>query len=260
MTSSVTEAIKQRYGAIANQINEGTKGCGTSCCKSGSGTDPITKDLYVGSDHTSDLPKNAITASLGCGNPTAMVKILPGQTVLDLGSGTTSLLGPNDFLRRTVPKLNVGGGIDCLISARKVGVSGKVYGLDMTEDMILLARNNAEEAGVTNVEYLLGRLESIPLPAESVDVIISNCVINLASDKDLVLREAYRVLRKGGKVAISDIVLKRALPEGVRVSMEMWTGCVSGALLEDEYVKKLYQAGFCEASIEEVRVYTDSDV
>ena len=241
MTTSVTEAVKERYGAIASNIGKESKGCASSCCNSAvfSRTDPITRDLYLGSELTSGLPKNALSASLGCGNPTAMVKILPGQTVLDLGSG---------------------GGIDCLISARQVGASGKVYGLDMTEDMVFLARRNAEEAGVSNVEYFWGTMESIPLPSESVDVIISNCVINLASDKDIVLREGFRVLRKGGKVAISDIVLKRALPEGVRENMEMWTGCVSGALLEDEYVKKLYLAGFSEAAIEEVKVYTDSDV
>jgi len=154
----------------------------------------------------------------------------------------------------------VGGGIDCLISSRLVGASGKVYGLDMTEAMITLARSNAEEAGVSNVEYLLGTMESIPLPDGSVDVIISNCVINLASDKDVVLQEAYRVLKEGGKLAIFDIVLKNPLPEDARNSMKMWTGCISGALLEEEYSEKLYHAGFSGASIEEVKVYTDSDV
>ena len=156
--------------------------------------------------------------------------------------------------------LRAGGGIDCLISSRLVGTSGKVYGLDMTEAMISLARKNAEEAGVTNVEYLLGTMESIPLADGSVDVIISNCVINLAADKDIVLQEAYRVLKEGGNLAISDIVLKNPLPEVVRQSMEMWTGCVSGALLEAEYTEKLREAGFSETSIEEVKVYTESDV
>src|SRR5450631_4271306 len=214
-TENVKEIVKEKYGNAALRV---TSGAGNSCCgqdRSGLGgaSDPITSNLYNATEE-GEVPDTAIKASLGCGNPTALAELKPGEVVLDLGSG---------------------GGIDVLLSARRVGPTGKAYGLDMTDEMLALAMKNKTKAGATNVEFLKGHIEAIPLPASSVDVIISNCVINLSTDKDKVLREAFRVLRPGGRLAVSDIVVRRELPESVRKSMELWTGCVAGALLETEY-------------------------
>ena len=199
--------------------------------------DPITGNLY--SDHEeATLPQDAVAAPLGCGNPTALAQIAPGETVLDLGSG---------------------GGIDVLLYARQVGPTGKVYGLDMSRQMLALARANQAKAGVTNVEFLKGDIEHIPLPDNSVDLIISNCVINLSPDKDLVLAEAFRVLKPGGRLAVSDIVVRGEIPQAVRRNIELWAGCVAGALEEQEYITKLYRAGFEQVSIEPTRVYTATD-
>lgn len=243
--SSITDAIKQSYGAIATQVGQHSGGKCLALNKDR--LDPITRDLYSAQEESS-LPQKAVQASLGCGNPTAMIDIRPGQTILDLGSGIPPEIG------------NVGGGIDVLLSAKRVGPSGKVYGLDMTESMISLAKENASNAKIDNVEFLLGTMENIPLPNESVDCIISNCVINLAVDKDMVLREACRLLRPGGRLAVFDIVLKRTLPEAVLKNVAAWTGCVAGALVQDEYLEKLSRAGFIDSSIEEVKVYTANDV
>jgi SAM-dependent methyltransferase len=199
--------------------------------------DPITGHLYQ-DDETAALPQAAVAASLGCGNPTALASISPGETVLDLGSG---------------------GGIDVLLSARRVGPTGKVYGLDMTDEMLALARANQAKAGVTNVEFLKGDIEHIPLPDNSVDLVISNCVINLSPDKDRVLAEAFRVLKPGGRFAVSDIVIRGEMPAEIRRSIELWAGCVAGALEESDYKAKLEQAGFEQVSIEPTRVYTAAD-
>ncbi len=199
--------------------------------------DPITGNLY-GDNETAALPEAAVLASLGCGNPTALAQITPGETVLDLGSG---------------------GGIDVLLSAKRVGPTGKVYGLDMTDEMLELARANQAQAGVTNVEFLKGDIDQIPLPDDSVDLIISNCVINLSPDKDRVLAEAFRVLKPGGRFAVSDIVIRGAMPEAVRRSVELWAGCVAGALEEQDYRTKLERTGFAQVSIEATRVYTAAD-
>ena len=233
---ALKEVIQQKYGEAAIRAKTGQqKGgcCGTSC---GCG-DPITSNLY-GSDETSGLPDEAISASLGCGNPTALIELKEGQTVLDLGSG---------------------GGIDVLLSARRVGPAGKVYGLDMTDEMLALARENQKKAGATNVEFLKGEIEHIPLPDNSVDVIISNCVINLSADKGRVLREAFRVLKPGGRFAVSDVVVRGEVPEPVRKSMELWVGCVAGALHEDEYRRLLGEAGFSDVDVEPWRVYQVED-
>ena len=230
------ETIQQKYGEAALRAQQGGEKagcCGTSC---GCG-DPITSNLY-GADETIDLPDGAVAASLGCGNPTALIELEPGQTVLDLGSG---------------------GGIDVLLSAKRVGPTGKVYGLDMTEQMLALARENQRKAGATNVEFLKGEIEQIPLPDNSVDVIISNCVINLSADKGRVLREAFRVLKPGGRFAVSDVVVRGGVPEAIRRSMELWVGCVAGALHEDEYRRLLGAAGFGAIDIEPWRVYTVDD-
>jgi 2-polyprenyl-3-methyl-5-hydroxy-6-metoxy-1,4-benzoquinol methylase len=184
------------------------------------------------------IPEKAVKASLGCGNPTALIDLQPGETVLDLGSG---------------------GGIDVLLSAKRVGPTGKAYGLDMTDDMLALARENQKQAGVTNVEFLKGEIENIPLPDNSVDVIISNCVINLSADKDRVLREAFRVLKPGGRFAVSDVVVRGSIPEAVRKSMLLWVGCIAGALEESEYIAKLTGAGFEDATVEPTRVYSVED-
>ena len=229
---NLPEVVKQKYGAAARQVAAGgTATCGggaeLSCC------DPITKDLYDASQ-TSSLPKEAVAASLGCGNPTALAELQPGETVLDLGSG---------------------GGIDVLLSAKRVGPTGKAYGLDMTDEMLALARENQKKAGVENVEFLKGAIENIPLPDNTVDVIISNCVINLSGDKDRVLRESFRVLRPGGRFAISDVVVRGEVPADIRRSVELWVGCVAGALEEFEYRDKLYSAGFENIDIEPTRVY-----
>ena len=199
--------------------------------------DPISSNLYSDTE-TSGLPADAVTASLGCGNPTALIDLRPGQIVLDLGSG---------------------GGIDVLLSAKRVGPEGKAYGLDMTDEMLALARENQRKAGATNVEFLKGTIEAIPLPDNSVDVIISNCVINLSSDKDAVLREAFRVLKPGGRFAVSDVVVRGDVPADIRRSMELWVGCIAGALEETEYAAKLREAGFADIEVEPWRVYKTDD-
>ena len=232
-TTSVQDAVRQKYGEIARSVGNGGC-CGPSSCGCG---DPITSNLYSDAE-TANLPSDAVAASLGCGNPTALIELQPGQTVLDLGSG---------------------GGIDVLISARRVGPTGHVYGLDMTDEMLALARENQRKAGVTNVEFLKGTIEAIPLPDQSVDVIISNCVINLSVDKDAVLREAFRVLKPGGRFAVSDVVIRGDVPAEVRRSMELWVGCVAGALRDDEYTSKLEAAGFEAVDVEPWRVYQLED-
>ncbi|HZH49755.1 MAG TPA: arsenite methyltransferase [Nitrospira sp.] len=233
------EFVKAEYGQAAVQAKQGRS---RSCCGTGSAVetghlDPITSNLYEAHD-MAVLPEAAVRASLGCGNPTALATIQPGETVLDLGSG---------------------GGIDVLLSARRVGPTGKVYGLDMTDEMLELARANQAQAGISNVEFLKGDMEHIPLPNESVDLIISNCVINLSPDKDLVLAEAFRVLKLGGRLGVSDIVIRGRMPAEVRHNVELWAGCVAGALEESEYIAKLREAGFEEVSIEPTRVYTAAD-
>jgi arsenite methyltransferase len=231
----VKQAVKERYGEAARSARTGS----SSCCGAGNtkltGYDPITSNLYEGG---ADVPVEALRASLGCGNPTALAKLEPGETVLDLGSG---------------------GGIDVLLSARRVGPTGKAYGLDMTQDMLDLARENQKKAGIENAEFLEGDIEHIPLPEGTVDVVVSNCVINLASDKDRVLREAYRVLKPGGRFAVSDIIVRGEVPEAARRGMELWTGCVAGALEQNEYAAKLAAAGFTEIGFEVTRVYDAED-
>jgi arsenite methyltransferase len=233
MSTNVQEAVREKYGEIARSAGQGGC-CGPTSCGCG---DPITSNLYSDSE-TATLPSDAVAVSLGCGNPTALIDLQPGQTVVDLGSG---------------------GGIDVLLSAKRVGPTGKVYGLDMTDEMLALARENQRKAGATNVEFLKGTIEAIPLPDQSVDVIISNCVINLSVDKDAVLREAFRVLKPGGRFAVSDVVIRGDVPIEVRRSMELWVGCVAGALHEDEYVAKLKAAGFEAVDLEPWRVYQLED-
>jgi len=234
---SLRDTVKERYGLAASLATRGEK---ASCCSSlgtlGK-TDPITRDLYSRGE-LADIPTEALLASLGCGNPTALAELHPGEVVLDLGSG---------------------GGIDVLLSARRVGPTGKAYGLDMTPEMLSLARENQRRSGLTNVEFLEGTIEHIPLPDSSVDVLISNCVINLSTDKDEVLREAFRVLKPGGRFAVSDIVLRQALPPELRKSMELWTGCIAGALVATDYKNKLSRAGFEAVEIEPTRIYTRAD-
>jgi len=233
---NIQDVVKQKYGEAAKQAAAGgVASCGgggeLSCC------DPITRDLYD-SAQIAELPEKAVAASLGCGNPTALAQIQAGETVLDLGSG---------------------GGIDVLLSARRVGPTGKAYGLDMTDEMLALARENQKKSGVKNVEFLKGAIENIPLPDNSVDVIISNCVINLSGDKDRVLREAFRVLKPGGRFAISDVLVRGEVPPEIRKSMELWVGCIAGALEEYEYRDKLFRAGFEAIDIEPTRVYKSSE-
>src|SRR5512140_1217730 len=234
----IKEVVKERYGAAARRV---TTGEGSSCCgasaQCGTDIDPITRDLYEASQ-TSILPEEAVKASLGCGNPTALAELKPGETVLDLGSG---------------------GGIDVLLSARRVGPTGKAYGLDMTDEMLALANENKRKAGAQNVEFLKGEIENIPLPDNSVDVIISNCVINLSSDKDRVLREAFRVLKPGGRFAVSDVVVKGEVPAAIRKSVELWIGCIAGALRDSDYTAKLAAAGFENIGIEPTRIYAVED-
>ncbi len=233
----VKETVREKYGEAALRVKSG----GTSCCGSAPsslcGVDPITSNLYD-ARQTSVIPEEAVLASLGCGNPTALAKLNPGETVLDLGSG---------------------GGIDVLLSAKRVGPTGKAYGLDMTDEMLALARENQRRAGVDNVEFLKGEIEHIPLPDNSVDVIISNCVINLSADKNRVLREAFRVLKPGGRFAVSDVVVRGEVPAEVRLSMELWVGCIAGALEQYEYVYKLAKAGFVGMDVEVTRVYSIDD-
>src|SRR5712664_2035245 len=229
---NIQEAVKQKYGEAAKRAaGGGTASCGggaeLNCC------DPITKDLYNDAEKAA-LPEKAVAASLGCGNPTALAQLQPGEIVLDLGSG---------------------GGIDVILSAKRVGPTGKAYGLDMTDEMLALARENQKKAGIENVEFLKGAIESVPLSDNSVDVIISNCVINLSGDKDRVLREAFRVLKPGGRLAVSDVVLRGEVPSEIRKSMELWVGCIAGALQETEYVEKLDAAGFDGIEVEPTRTY-----
>jgi arsenite methyltransferase len=237
----VRKVVSEKYGQAARAAQKGGQSscCETSCCGgSPLGTvDPITKDLYNDLEKA-ELPEKAVLASLGCGNPTALAELRKGETVLDLGSG---------------------GGIDVLLSARRVGPAGKAYGLDMTDEMLALARENQAKAGATNVEFLKGEIEMIPLPDNSVDVIISNCVINLAADKDKVLREAFRVLKPGGRIAVSDVVVRGTVPAQVRKGIEAWIGCLAGALEEMEYRGKLAQAGFGKIDLEVTRVYNAED-
>jgi arsenite methyltransferase len=233
---NLQEIVKQKYGAAARQAaSGGVATCGggadLSCC------DPITKDLYD-SSQIAGVPEKAVAASLGCGNPTALAQLQPGETVLDLGSG---------------------GGIDVLLSAKRVGPTGKAYGLDMTDEMLALARENQQKSGLTNVEFLKGAIENIPLPDNFVDVIISNCVINLSGDKDRVVREAFRVLKPGGRFAVSDVVVRGDVPAEIRKSMELWVGCIAGALEEYEYRDKLFTAGFESIDIEPTRVYKSEE-
>ncbi len=234
----VKETVRMKYGEAARRVETGGSSCcGASAALGGCCVDPITSNLYD-SSQTSQIPGEAVLASLGCGNPTALAKLSPGEIVLDLGSG---------------------GGIDVLLSAKRVGPAGKAYGLDMTDEMLALARENQRKSGVHNAEFLRGEIENIPLPDNSVDVVISNCVINLSSDKDKVLREAFRVLKPGGRFAVSDVVVRGEVPEQVRRSMELWVGCIAGALEEMDYVKRLAKVGFDLIDVEPTRVYSIED-
>lgn len=243
--TGIAATVREKYGRAATLVTQGASAscCGPTCCGGSAsealGTDvnPITSNLY-GSDQASTLPQEALLASLGCGNPTALATLQPGEVVLDLGSG---------------------GGIDVLLSATRVGPTGKAYGLDMTDEMLALARANAERAGATNVEFLKGQIEAVPLPDASVDVIISNCVINLSGDKRRVLAEAFRVLKPSGRFAVSDVVLRGEMPVAVKESLELWVGCIAGALQDEEFLSMLGEVGFVEASIEPTRVYDLED-
>jgi len=244
-SEEIKETVRQNYARAAQRVtsqNQNASCCGTSaessCCGTASSCgDPITSNLYSDGE-TAALPREAVAASLGCGNPTALAELKAGETVLDLGSG---------------------GGIDVLLSARRVGPQGKAYGLDMTDEMLALARENQRKAAVDNVEFLRGEIENIPLPDNSVDVIISNCVINLSGDKDRVLAEAFRVLKPGGRFAVSDIVVRGEIPADIRRNVELWAGCVAGALEESEYRGKLAAAGFAGIDVEPTRIYTVAD-
>jgi arsenite methyltransferase len=238
-TENVKEIVKEKYGNAALRVASGD---GNSCCGHGrSGQDafcdPVTSNLYDVAQE-GEVPDTAIRASLGCGNPTALAELKPGEVVLDLGSG---------------------GGIDVLLSARRVGPTGKAFGLDMTDEMLALAGENKRKSGLTNVEFVQGEIENIPLPDNSVDVIISNCVINLSGDKDRVLKEAFRVLKPGGRFAVSDVVVRGHVPDAIKKNMELWVGCVAGALSDEEYVAKLAEAGFENVGIEPTRVYSVED-
>jgi ubiquinone/menaquinone biosynthesis C-methylase UbiE len=236
-TGSIRDVVKEKYGQAALRAQTGA----TSCCGTGERAaeccDPITSGLY-GIEESGAVPEAALKASLGCGNPTALAELKPGEIVLDLGSG---------------------GGIDVLLSAKRVGPTGKAYGLDMTDEMLALARENQKKASIANVEFLKGEIEHIPLPDNSVDVIISNCVINLSGDKDQVLREAFRVLKPGGRFAVSDVAVKGEVPAEVRKNVELWIGCIAGALRDTEYAGKLSAAGFADIEIEPTRVYDVED-
>jgi len=233
----IKDIVKERYAAAALRAKSG----GSACCGGASAIagarDPITSNLY-GADETLGLPSAAVSASLGCGNPSALAELHEGETVLDLGSG---------------------GGIDVLLSSRRVGPAGRVYGLDMTDEMLALARENQRIAKVTNVEFLKGELESVPLPDESVDVIISNCVVNLSADKDRALAEAFRVLKPGGRFAVSDVVVRGEVPADVRRNVELWIGCLAGAMEEKEFEERLKRAGFADVSITPTRIYDVED-
>ena len=234
---NIRDAVKEKYGSAALRVTTG----GSSCCgaapATGCGVDPITSNLYDAAQ-SGEIPAEAMLASLGCGNPTALAKLNAGETVLDLGSG---------------------GGIDVLLSAKRVGPTGKAYGLDMTDEMLALANENKKKAGVENVEFLKGEIEHIPLPDNSVDVVISNCVINLSSDKEAVLREAFRVLKPGGRFAVSDVVTRGEMLPEIRKSVLLWVGCIAGALEETDYLRKLKDAGFAEAEVEPTRIYHVAD-
>jgi arsenite methyltransferase len=236
-TTDIKQVVKEKYGQAAARVQSGKATCCSgpssleACC------DPITSKLYS-AEEGANLPQEALLASLGCGNPTALANLNAGEVVLDLGSG---------------------GGIDVLLSARRVGPTGKAYGLDMTDEMLALARENQKKAAVDNVEFLKGEIENVPLPDNSVDVIISNCVINLSADKDRVLREAFRVLKPGGRFAVSDVVVRGDVPPEVRKNVELWVGCIAGALRDTEYIDKLKAAGFGEVEIEPTRVYNVED-
>jgi SAM-dependent methyltransferase len=234
--ANIKETVKEKYGQAALRANAG----GSSCCGASPSSgccDPITSNLYD-ADQSGEIPQEALLASLGCGNPTALARLNPGEVVLDLGSG---------------------GGIDVLLSAKRVGPTGKAYGLDMTDEMLALANENKKKAGVENVEFLRGEIEHIPLPDNSVDVIISNCVINLSADKDAVLREAFRVLKPGGRFAVSDVVTRGEILPEIRKSVLLWVGCVAGALDEADYRNKLSAAGFQEVDVEPTRIYRAAD-
>jgi len=235
----IKEIVREKYGQAALRVVAGESGacCGSGSSSCGSGGDPITSDLYD-QIQKEELPEDAVLASLGCGNPTALAQLRPGEVVLDLGSG---------------------GGIDVLLSAKRVSPGGKAYGLDMTGEMLALARENQRKAGVENAEFLKGEIENIPLPDNSVDVIISNCVINLSADKDRVFREAYRVLKPGGRFAVSDVVTRGEVPDEVRGNMLLWIGCLAGALEENEYRAKLAAAGFVDIGMEPTRIYRAED-
>jgi arsenite methyltransferase len=236
--AALREVVQAKYGEAARSVRQGAASscCGSECCGT-SGRDPITKELYD-EKQTASLPAEAVLASLGCGNPTMLASLQPGETVLDLGSG---------------------GGIDVLLSAQRVGPSGKAYGLDMTDEMLALARENQRRAGVENVEFLKGEIEAIPLPGDAVDVVISNCVINLSADKRQVLAEAFRVLRPGGRFAVSDVVVRGEVPQALRRSVELWIGCVAGALEESDYRRLLAEVGFEDIEVEPTRIYTAED-
>jgi arsenite methyltransferase len=242
-TENIKEQVKEKYALAALRVQSGDGNascCGPSCCGTGGADnvlDPITSNLYDETEKA-DVPPGAVLASLGCGNPTALANLNPGETVLDLGSG---------------------GGIDVLLSAKRVGPAGRAYGVEMTDEMLALARDNQRKAGISNAEFLKGEMENIPLPNDSVDVIISNCVINLAADKDRVLREAFRVLKPGGRFAVSDVVVRGEVPADIRRSIELWVGCVAGALEESEYRAKLAAAGFEAVDVEPTRVYRIED-
>ena len=240
--SHIKDVVRKKYGQAALRVTSGGSSCGgSSCCgaapASASRCDPITANLYAASQ-AGQIPEEALLASLGCGNPTALAQLNRGETVLDLGSG---------------------GGIDVLLSAKRVGPTGKAYGLDMTDEMLALANENKRKAGAENVEFLKGEIEHIPLPEDSVDVIISNCVINLSADKDRVLHEAFRVLRPGGRLAVSDVVTRGEIAPEIRQSVLLWVGCVAGALEESEYRQKLTAAGFEQIQIEPTRIYRVED-
>jgi 2-polyprenyl-3-methyl-5-hydroxy-6-metoxy-1,4-benzoquinol methylase len=235
--NDLKDVVREKYGQAASLVQKGR----TSCCGTASSVanccDPITSHLYDDAQ-AGEVPDDALKASLGCGNPTALAELKSGEIVLDLGSG---------------------GGIDVILSARRVGPTGKAYGLDMTDEMLALAQENKRKSGLTNVEFLRGEIENIPLPGDSVDVIISNCVINLSGDKDRVLKEAFRVLKPGGRFAVSDVVVRGDVPEAIRKSMELWVGCIAGALTETDYRAKLAAAGFGGIEIEVTRVYGVDD-
>lgn len=234
---NIKEVVKEKYGQAALRVHTGGSSCCGSAPASGLSCDPITSNLYDASQ-AQQIPEEALLASLGCGNPTALAQLNPGEVVLDLGSG---------------------GGIDVLLSAKRVGPDGKAYGLDMTDEMLALANENKRKAGAANVEFLKGEIENIPLPDDSVDVIISNCVINLSADKDKVLREAFRVLKPGGRFAVSDVVTRGEILPEIRRSVLLWVGCVAGALDENEYRQKLAAAGFSQIEVEPTRVYKVAD-